>query len=104
MRLLPILLAATLPAAVALAAGVATVSQKNRAFGVHDVQIAQGDTIHFTNDDDFTHQIYVQSPSLTYESEEQDPGQAVDVRFPVPGTFEVRCHIHPKMLLHVDVR
>lgn len=104
MRLSPVLLAAMLPAAVTLASGMTTVSQKNRAFGVHDVQIARGDTIHFTNDDEFTHQIYVESPSLKYESDEQDPGQTVDVRFPATGTFEVRCHIHPRMLLHVDVR
>ena len=96
--------AALLPAALALAAEVATVSQRGRAFLVRDVQIARGDTVHFTNDDDFTHQIYISSPSFNYESAEQDPGQTVDVRFPGAGTFEVRCHIHPKMLLHVDVR
>ncbi len=99
--LLPVVI---LPAAFALAAEVTTVSQRGRAFLVHDVQIARGDTVHFTNDDDFTHQIYVNSPSFNYESEEQPPGQAVDVRFPNAGVFEVRCHIHPKMLLHVDVR
>jgi plastocyanin len=104
MRLFPFLLCAALPASVALAAGVATVSQQNRAFSTGSVQIARGDTVHFTNDDDFTHQIYVQSPAFTYESAEQDPGGAVDVRFTAAGTFEVRCHIHPKMLLRVEVR
>jgi plastocyanin len=104
-RSLTILLpAAFLPTALALAAGIATVSQQGRAFLVHDLQIARGDTVHFTNDDDFTHQIYVNSPSFNFESAEQAPGQAVDLRFPTAGLFEVRCHIHPKMLLHVDVR
>ncbi|MBV9749431.1 MAG: hypothetical protein JO157_11515 [Acetobacteraceae bacterium] len=93
-----------LPAALALAAEVVTVSQHGRAFLMRDVHIARGDTVHFTNDDDFTHQIYVSSPSFSYESAEQPPGEAVDVRFPSAGLFEVRCHIHPKMLLHVDVR
>ena len=96
--------AALLPAALALATEVATVSQRGRAFLVRDVHIARGDTIQFRNDDDFVHQIYVNSPSFNYESAEQPPGQAVDVRFPNAGVFEVRCHIHPKMLLHVDVR
>ena len=105
MRLpLAILCAAALPATLALAAGIATVSQQGRAFLVHYVQIAPGDTVRFTNNDDFTHQVYVNSPSFTYESAEQEPGQVVDVRFPMAGAFEVRCHIHPKMLLRVDVR
>jgi plastocyanin len=99
-----ILVATVLPAALALAAEVASVPQKNRAFVVRDVQIASGGSVRFANDDEFVHQIYVQSPSFSYESAEQPPGDAVVVRFPVAGTFEVRCHIHPKMLLHVDVR
>jgi plastocyanin len=117
MRRLPVLLfALALPTALAVvapvvtplvapfAAGIATVSQKGRAFAVRDVQIARGDTVRFNNDDEFTHQIYVQSPSFGFESPEQTPGQTVDVRFTAAGTFEVRCHIHPKMLLHVDAR
>jgi len=106
MRLSPpvLLAAAVLPAALAAAAGMTSISQKGRAFTVRDVQIARGDTVSFVNDDDFIHQIYVDSPSFTYESAEQEPGKAVDVRFPTAGTFEVRCHIHPKMLLTVNVR
>lgn len=104
-RSLAVLLPAVLlPAAFALATGVVTVSQQGRAFLVRDVQVTRGDVVRFTNDDDFTHQIYVSSPSFSFDSAEQDPGQVVDLRFPVPGLFEVRCHIHPKMLLHVDVR
>ncbi len=93
-----------LPAALALATEAVTVSQHGRAFAVHEVHIARGDTVHFTNDDDFTHQIYVSSPSFSYEFAEQNPGEVVDLRFPSAGLFEVRCHIHPKMLLRVDVR
>lgn len=96
--------ALVLPAALALATGVVTVSQKGRAFSTRDVQIAHGDSVRFANDDEFVHQIYTESPSFSYESGEQSPGEAVVVRFPVAGTFEVRCHIHPKMLLRVDVR
>jgi plastocyanin len=85
------------------AAAITTVSQKARAFATAAVQIAHGDTIRFSNDDEFIHQIYVESPGFTYESDEQPPGTKVDVVFTKSGTFEVRCHIHPKMLLHVDV-
>ena len=88
----------------ALTADPTIVSQKGRAFTVRSVQIEPGGTIRFTNDDDFAHQLFVQSPGFSYESDEQEPGHTVDVRFPKAGTFDVQCHIHPKMHLRVDVR
>ena len=86
-----------------VAAGMVTVSQQNRAFSVAGLQLRPGDTVHFSNDDRFRHQIYVQSPSFNFESDEQAPGTTVDIPFSRAGLFEVRCHIHPKMLLPVDV-
>lgn len=35
---------------------------------------------------------------------ESDPGNAIDVEFTASGTFDVFCHIHPKMNLHVTVQ
>ncbi len=97
-------LAAGLFAAGAMGAGIAHVSQQNRAFSVATIQITRGDTVRFTNEDEFTHQIYVESPTMTFESDEQNPGEVVDVPFPTSGTFPVHCHIHPKMHLEVTVR
>ena len=88
----------------AFAATTITISQQNRAFATSAVQVGRADTIHFTNEDEFTHQIYVDAPAMTFESDEQEPGQAVDIRFPTAGVFQVRCHIHPKMLLTVTVK
>lgn len=99
---IPLLAAAT--ATGALAGRAVVVSQQNRAFRVLEVQVARGDTVRFSNDDAFLHQIFVQSPAMRFESEEQEPGQFVEVSFPASGAFEVRCRIHPKMLLRVDVR
>jgi len=78
--------------------------QKNRAFDAADVTIAAGDSLLFTNEDPFLHQIYVSSPTMNFESSEQPPGQTVNVRFPTAGTFAVRCHIHPTMSLTVTVK
>jgi plastocyanin len=88
---------------IAIAAQSHRIVQRGRAFTVTQVSIAAGDTIEFSNDDDFIHQIYIQSPQLSFDSEEQEPGKNITVKFPVAGHFEVRCHIHPKMLLKVDV-
>ncbi len=79
------------------------VGQKDRAFVVPQIRIHPGDTIRFDNDDDFGHQVFVQSPGFAFDSDETDPGDHVDVRFPAAGHYQVRCHIHPKMRLDVDV-
>jgi plastocyanin len=92
-----------LAATSALAAASYQIAQRGRAFAMSQVTIAQGDTLLFTNDDEFLHQIYVDSSLINFDSNEQPPGQTIAVRFPVRGTFPVRCHIHPKMLLTVQV-
>lgn len=97
------LLLLSLPVSQAFARDPVVVSQKNRAFEVQQVQIHKGDTVRFDNNDEFGHQIYVQSPGFSFESDEADPGRQVDVRFPAAGDFEVHCHIHPKMRLNVHV-
>lgn len=80
------------------------ITQKGRAFLPNETTIARGETLTFSNRDDFIHQIYVKSSVMSFDSDEQPPGQNVSVTFPMPGTFEVRCHIHPKMSLTVNVR
>jgi plastocyanin len=80
------------------------VIQKDRAFNIGDIIIVAGDSLVFTNADPFLHQIYVKSPAMNFESNEQPPGQTLDVRFPAAGTFTVRCHIHPTMSLAVTVK
>ena len=106
----PLRLAAIL--AVVLAGAVTAASaddphaivQRGRAFHPGETTIEHGETLVFSNRDDFLHQIYVKSNFMSFDSDEQPPGQNVSVYFPVAGTFEVRCHIHPKMSLIVNVR
>ena len=98
---LVLVLAAAIPA---LAAGPVAVVQRNRAFNLKEIEIESGGTVRFDNDDEFVHQIFVQSPAFSFESDEQEPKHAMNVTFPTRGTFDVQCHIHPKMHLRVDVR
>jgi plastocyanin len=86
------------------AAETLVVSQKKRTFNPGEIAIHRGDTLNIVNDDQFTHQIYVDSPSFKFESDESDPGGSVKLTFPEAGAFEVHCHIHPKMLLQVTVQ
>ena len=107
MRIGPILLLVLTMAALSVtslvAAEVVTVSQQNRSFTAASLRILRGDAVRFSNEDKFRHQIYVDSPSFKFESDEQTPGTAVEIPFSQAGLFQVRCHIHPKMLLQVDV-
>ena len=91
-------------AAGAFADGSNTIVQSERAFHPGEITIMHGTTLDFSNQDEFIHQIYVDTPGFKYDSEEQSPGQTFHIAFPAAGTFPVRCHIHPKMLLTVHVK
>src|ERR1700716_483010 len=92
-----------LVATAVFAAAVHRIAQRGRAFSLSQITIARGDSLLFTNDDEFLHQIYVDSRNMNVDSDEPPPGQAIEVSFPRAGSFSVRCHIHPKMLLIVRV-
>jgi plastocyanin len=77
------------------------VVQKGRAFRPADISISRGDSITFTNDDSYIHQVYVEG---LFDSAEKAPGENLNETFPLAGTFQVRCHIHPTMKLTVRVR
>ena len=84
--------------------GVVQVSQRDRAFTVPAVEVPLGGVLRVSNDDEFIHQIFIDASTMTFESDEQEPGKTVDVRFTKPGTFQMHCHIHPRMLLQVTVK
>lgn len=99
MRKLALILLIAVPAA-SFAQNASTVVQKGRRFLPAEITIRKGESITVTNDDEFIHQIY--SDGL-FDTEEKRPGQNIVESFPRSGTFEVRCHIHPKMKLMVRV-
>ena len=81
-----------------------TIVQKGREFHPGEVTINRGESLTFTNNDEFIHQIYVQSDNFSFDTNEKAPGEDVTETFAVAGTFEVHCHIHPKMKLVVHVK
>jgi plastocyanin len=99
-RFFPLLISSFLFAGPALAEDH-TVIQQGRAFHPSEITINRGDALKVTNNDEFIHQIYVVG---LFDSEEKSPGENLTESFPQSGTFEVRCHIHPKMKLTVHVR
>jgi plastocyanin len=95
--ILPLLL--LLPVA-AIAQNSHTIVQKGRRFSTPEITIKRGDSLTFANADEFIHQMYVDG---LFDSDERLPGQNLTEDFSRTGTFEVRCHIHPKMKLVVRV-
>ena len=88
-------------------AGIAAVlkaSQKGRAFFPKEISLAVGDQLTVDNDDEFTHQVYVDSASFKFDSGEQDTGKSVTITFAKAGSFDLLCRIHPKMRLRVTVQ
>src|ERR1051326_4223591 len=100
-RLLLPLFLLPLPVAAMAADAARTVTQKGRAFRPGEVIINRGETLTFTNEDSFIHQIYVDG---LFDSEEKAPGENLNETFPAAGTFQVRCHIHPTMRMMVHVK
>ena len=93
--------------ALALLAPLATaaqpthvVVQKGRRFTPTQVTINRGESLTFTNEDEFIHQMYSEG---LFDSDEKNPGEKLVQPFARSGTFEVKCHIHPKMRLVVKV-
>lgn len=85
------------------AAETVEVSQKGRRFLPDSVELKVGDTLKVHNDDEFLHHVYVASPDFNFDSEEQPPGNNVEIKFTHAGEYNVQCRIHPKMKLAVHV-
>jgi plastocyanin len=75
--------------------------QKGRSFHPSELTIGRGETLTFTNEDNYLHQIYVDG---LFDSDEKAPGENLKEIFTKAGTFQVRCHIHPTMKMTVVVK
>ena len=93
-------LAATLLPLAAYAQATHVIVQKGRRFTPTQITINRGESLTFTNEDEFIHQMYADG---LFDSDEKDPGEKLVQVFSRAGTFEVKCHIHPKMKLLVRV-
>jgi plastocyanin len=87
-----------------LAIGQYTVSQKGREFTPKEMTLKRGEAMTIVNDDaDLRHHAYIAADNFTFDSGDQEPGSKTSISFPVIGTFDVLCAIHPKMKLVVKV-
>lgn len=90
---------------VAFAAGPShVVVQKDKAFSTAELKVKPGDTVVFKNEDDVVHNVFSQSPGFEFNSKSQAPGAETSASFDKAGVVEVRCAIHPKMKMTIQVQ
>jgi len=98
------------PATLFLAAGVCfaaatEIDQVGQKFSQTTLAVVAGDTVHFVNHDDVTHNINViDADDNAVDKGLQKPGDTIDQLFDKAGKFVVRCSIHPKMKMTVVVK
>jgi plastocyanin len=99
-----------LPAAAALVVTAAwaskehVVSQKNKAFSVKKLTVKVGESVKFTNDDAFAHNVFSLSAAKSFDTGSFGAGQSKSVTFDKPGKVEVECAVHPDMRMDIEVR
>jgi plastocyanin len=92
-------------AAAVFAAGCGGSGESSEAVATTDVQMAKsyrfdpkvieidaGDTVTWTNDDNFTHTVEVDGQ----EDHEVGQGESVSIKFDRPGTYHYVCTLHSK--------
>ena len=101
-RLLPAaaVLAATIVAAgcggTKTSAPVATTQVqmvKSYRFDPSSIRVKAGDTVTWTNNDNFTHSVRLLDGG---EVQMMKPGESVSLDFSTPGLFRYDCSLHPK--------
>ncbi len=73
------------------------ISQKDKTF-VPDVQVVvAGQSVQFTNDDPWVHNVFSTSTARSFDLGQPGPHETRTVSFPSPGLVDVFCNIHEQM-------
>ena len=80
-----------------------TVSQKDRNFDPGLLSAKIGDTVLLVNDDRYAHNLYSETPGFEFNVRKQMPGNTHSIKLDKRGKIEIRCAIHPRMKLTINV-
>lgn len=86
-----------------LAASTVEVGQANKTFDKTTVSIAAGDTVSFVNNDTIAHNVMAQGADA-FNLGVMKPGEKKSRKFDKAGTHEVKCALHPRMKMTVEVK
>ena len=79
------------------------VGQHKKKFTTSQLKVKVGDTIHFTNQDPFFHNIYSLSETQAFDLGSYPKGQHRSITAEKTGAIEVKCAIHPRMKMTIEV-
>ena len=79
------------------------INQAGKKFSERRITVAVGETVKFVNDDGTTHNVHSLSEGNAFDLGAQAPGTVTTHTFTTAGKAKVRCAIHPKMKLDVEV-
>lgn len=80
------------------------VNQVNKTFDPGAVTIKSGDTVDFVNGDKIAHNVFTRGTPEDFSLGVMKPGDDKKVTFTAPGTYDVKCAIHPGMKMTVTVQ
>lgn len=80
------------------------ITQKGKQFSQEKITIKAGDSVVFENDDDTSHNVFSSTEGAKFNLGIQKQGTSSTHKFEKPGVVEIRCAIHPKMKLTVEVK
>ena len=98
-----VVVAALLIGAATAHAETYRVIQAGKKFDTKLIMIKSGDGIEFVNQDKISHNVYSRTKGHEFDLKVQTPGSSSIVTFDAPGKVQVRCAIHPRMKLTVNV-
>jgi cytochrome c peroxidase len=86
------------------AVAATTISQKDKTFSEESVTVKAGEKVKFVNDDNVTHNLTLKTPGGKMKPGVlEKPGEDTEFVFDEVGSYEVRCLIHPKMKMSIEV-
>ena len=80
------------------------VTQKNKAFSTKKIKVKVGDSVKFTNDDSFAHNVFSLSAVKSFDLGSFGNGGSKTITFDKPGKVEIECAVHPDMRLDLEVK
>ena len=85
------------------AGGSASVTMNDLAFSPADVQVAAGDSVTWTNEEDAPHTVTFDDDAVA-DSDELKRGETFEATFEDAGSYAYVCAIHPEMKATVTVK
>ena len=80
------------------------VGQQNKKFSTEKLTVKVGDSVQFTNQDPFYHNVFSLSDTKSFDLGSFGQGGQETVTFDQPGVVEVECAIHPRMQMEIEVK